>query len=206
MRVSSDRSASTSEADSIEDRIIVAALKQFEEFGIRKSTIEDIARRAGVDRVTVYRRVGSRDEVVRAVINRETTAVLADLAQIDDQYDTLDARIGATFATVLERARSHFFFARLLTLEPEYALPRMTTDGSATLSMAVFATLHSLKRAVADGLLEDAPDLAVRAETVVRIVHSFVLTPMAALPLDTREQIADFASRYLLPILTRKND
>ena len=187
--------------DSIEDRILEAALQQFGEIGIRKSTIEDIAKRAGVDRVTVYRRIGSRDDVVKSVLSRETAKVINELDDIAVKYDSLEERVAQTFITILDRARSHIIFSRLLSLEPEFSLPRLTTDGQSIMAMAVLATLQTLQKAVEDGLLDDAPDLAVRAEVIVRIVHSFVMTPRATVPMDTTEEMDTFARNYLVPIL-----
>ncbi len=54
------------EADPATERLPDAALAQFEDMGLRRTTIEDIAKRAGVDRVTVYRRLGSKDDVIQS--------------------------------------------------------------------------------------------------------------------------------------------
>ena len=50
--------------------ILDAALELFGEVGIPRTTIGDVAKRAKINRVTVYRRIGSKDELVRAVIDR----------------------------------------------------------------------------------------------------------------------------------------
>ena len=53
------------------DRIASAALDQFAEYGIRRSTIDDVAKRAGVSRVTVFRRFTNKEHLVEFVIARE---------------------------------------------------------------------------------------------------------------------------------------
>lgn len=53
--------------------LLDAALELFGELGIARTTIGDVARKANVNRVTVYRRIGSKDELVQAVMTREAT-------------------------------------------------------------------------------------------------------------------------------------
>ena len=50
---------------STSERIAQAALEQFSETGIRRSSVEDVGRRAGLSRVTVYRQVGTKEDLVR---------------------------------------------------------------------------------------------------------------------------------------------
>ena len=71
--------ASAGEANPGVEEVLDAALAQFEDLGIRRSTIEDIARRAGIDRVTVYRRVGSKDDVTQTVIAREVHRMMEEV-------------------------------------------------------------------------------------------------------------------------------
>ena len=56
----------SAELDLTAERILDAALEQFVLVGIRRSSVEDVARRAGVTRVTVYRRFPRKDALVEA--------------------------------------------------------------------------------------------------------------------------------------------
>ena len=53
---------------------------EFERHGFRRVALDDVARRAGVSRTTIYRRFANRDELVAAVIERENVALFADIA------------------------------------------------------------------------------------------------------------------------------
>lgn len=53
-----------------DDVILDAAEDCFSLVGVRATTIEDIAAAAGVSRITVYRRIGNRDQVVLSVLLR----------------------------------------------------------------------------------------------------------------------------------------
>ena len=167
---------------------------------MRRTTIEDIAKRAGVERVTVYRRVGSKDEVIAAVVGRETQRGIASLADAAAISTSFEDRIATAFATMVRYLWNHTLANRLIELEPESALPRLTTDGSLVLATAVAATVGMLDQAVRDGLLDAADDFAERAEVIVRLVHSFMMTPHVRLELTTDEQLRAFARRYIVPI------
>ncbi|MFE9789505.1 TetR/AcrR family transcriptional regulator [Nocardia salmonicida] len=188
--------------DSVESRILDAALVQFEQFGVKKTTIEDIARRAGVDRVTVYRRLGSRDDVVRLVTAREVGNVLAELAEIPGRHDNLDDLVADIFVTVVTRWRTHTLANRMLALEPGRVLPQLTTDGAVIFSVSVAATVAALRQAVENKLLPGSSDLSVRAEIICRFVHSLILQPVGAVRLETMDELDAFARKYLVPIIS----
>ena len=62
------------------EAILDAAVVEFERHGLRRVALEDVARRAGVSRTTIYRRFANKDELVAAVIERENVALFADIA------------------------------------------------------------------------------------------------------------------------------
>src|SRR3954471_16034786 len=53
------------------ERILDAAAEQVEHFGVRRFTLDDVARRLGISRVTIYRYFPKRDALVEAVVLRE---------------------------------------------------------------------------------------------------------------------------------------
>lgn len=61
------------------DVILDAAEDCFALVGVQATTIDDIATAAGVSRITVYRRVGNRDEVILSVLLRVVDRHLARL-------------------------------------------------------------------------------------------------------------------------------
>lgn len=188
-------------SDPAVDRILDAALELFEDIGIRKTTIEDVARRAGVDRVTVYRRVGSRDQLGQAVVAREARRVFERSAGVIALAGSLEDQVVALFAGLALNLRDHPLLARLVSLEPDTTLPKVTTEASGLLAMAVgwaAATLHQYGDERARAIV----DLPARLEVVARLMHSMVLTRHAVVDLDTEQQLRDFARSYVVPIIT----
>jgi len=72
-------------------RILDTALALYLEFGLRRTAMEDVARRAGMGRVTVYRHYGDKDTLFQAVVLRECrrsmAAILQQLEGVDDAED-----------------------------------------------------------------------------------------------------------------------
>lgn len=66
-------------ADPLTEQILDAAREQFTTFGLRRSTVDDVAKRAGVSRVTVYRRFGNKDGLVSACLIREYRRFVMDV-------------------------------------------------------------------------------------------------------------------------------
>ncbi|WP_039801523.1 TetR/AcrR family transcriptional regulator [Nocardia araoensis] len=192
-------------AGSLVTRILDAALVLFEQVGVKKTTVEEVARKAGVDRVTVYRNVGGRDDLVQAVISREVAAVLAEITEIVDRHDELGDLVADIFVTVLTRWRTNPLVERMLALEPARVVLKLTVDGAGPFAMSVHATATALQRAVERGILPPTTDLTTRAEIVCRIVHSLILAPHGLTELGTDEQLDAFARKYLVPVVTGSN-
>ncbi|MGY0498524.1 TetR/AcrR family transcriptional regulator [Nocardia sp. FBN12] len=188
-------------ADSVEERILDAALVQFERVGVRKTTIEDIAKAADVDRATVYRRIGSRDDVVRAAFEREVRRLLADLGEIPARHDAFDDIVVDVFTTVITRWRAHPLVERLLTLEADRLLPQLTVDGASFFLLSVATSTEIIRKVLEDNRFPDIPDLGARVEVVCRVVHSLILQPVGTIDTGSEQALAAFARAYVVPIL-----
>ena len=60
-----------------QDHFIAAAEACFERYGVVKTTMEDIAKMAGVSRPTVYRHFADRDTLILAVVMRRARTLIA---------------------------------------------------------------------------------------------------------------------------------
>ncbi|MBT2507939.1 TetR/AcrR family transcriptional regulator [Streptomyces sp. ISL-98] len=186
--------------DALTEQILDAAREQFMTFGLRRSTVDDVAKRAGVSRVTVYRRIGNKDSLVSACLLREYRQFVAEVDNAVAALPTMEERLVEGFVVVLRHIREHPLIGGLLRLEPETMLPFLTLEsGPAFLAMRGYLADRLRRARWAEGKPENDPTPV--AELMVRITVSFLLNPVSCFELEEDEQVREFARRYLLPLL-----
>jgi AcrR family transcriptional regulator len=185
-------------ADETRRLLLDAALSAFLDFGIRRTSMGEIARRAGISPATLYRRYAQKSDVVMAVGMREAERLLAHLeTRIDvtapplEQLTTLHDEVGA-------QLRGNALLRRLLETEPESVLPKLTVDADPILDIGRGYLAAFLTRLQAEGHLP-AYDVAPVADLLARISQSEVLTP-ARRPM-TPKQAAAFVRDHLAPLI-----
>ncbi len=194
-----ERYGSADPGDRTSQRIVEAALRQFELFGITRSTVEQITRRAGLSRVTLYRRFPGKRQLIEAVMMRKLTAFLDDLEQQIATYSNTEEKLTEGFVFALGALRDDVLLSRLLETEPETFVPYLTVQGAPVLQAAAdFLAIH-----LAQDLDDDraGTELLTVADLTVRLMMSFVLTPHTVVDLDDPQTARDYAQRYLAPIL-----
>jgi AcrR family transcriptional regulator len=191
---------SSSPDDAITERILDAALAQFTEFGMRRTSVDDVARRAGVTRVTVYRRFRTRDLLIGATIHREYMRFLDILDPAIKGLPAMEERVTEGFLVTLRHVQSHPLIGGLLRTEPELVLPALTVNGGPGLIAMRGYLTRSFERFQRDAG-RPGPDPGPAAELMVRIVVSFLLNPTSCIELSDDEAVRSFARRFLAPLL-----
>ncbi|QYC44524.1 Transcriptional regulator, TetR family [Nonomuraea coxensis DSM 45129] len=174
-------------------RILDAAYAGMLEQGLRRLTMDDVARRAGLARITVYRRFARKSELIEAVLLRELRRFLRAFEQELAPLPTAAERVVEGFAVTLRLVRAHPLLTRLLATEPETILPQLTVEAGPYLAVA--------RRYLAERLRTEGARADAVAETYVRIALSFVLTPAGVVPLRDDEDARAYARRHLVPLL-----
>jgi TetR/AcrR family transcriptional regulator, repressor for uid operon len=105
-------------ADRTSQRILDAALAEAAAVGLQRITVEDVVRRAGVSRMTVYRRYPRRDDLVGALVRRETQRFLAAVAVAIESVDDPNEGVGEAFIAAVTFAREHPILRRVAQAEP----------------------------------------------------------------------------------------
>jgi AcrR family transcriptional regulator len=180
--------------------ILDAARAQLEAFGVRRLTVEDVARRAGVSRVTVYRKFGNRDALVQAVVQREAGLFFAQLESAIGGFETAANRLAEGFSMALDYLRNHSLLNRLLAIEPEAVVTLITISGGQLLGTARSHLADQIGRDVSEGRLPPL-DVHAMAELLVRLVLSFFLMPETVFRLSTPDDAREFARRHLVPMI-----
>jgi AcrR family transcriptional regulator len=195
--VLTDRPATAgTEATSLEHRVIDAVLTCVGQWGVAKTTADDVARAAGVSRATLYRAFpGGKDVLFEAAVRRELGRFFDTVSGRLDAADTLEDLVveGTTAAAAF--LRGHGPLGYLLRHEPHLVLPAFAFHRlePALVVATAFAAPH-LRRFSTD---DDAA--AADAEWLVRIVLSYAINSTAQLDLADPASVRRFARTYVLP-------
>jgi AcrR family transcriptional regulator len=180
------------------DRLLDAARACVLAVGVRRTTVTDVARRAGVSRMTLYRRYPDLEGVLGALMTREFGRLVAQAAE-QAEGSTARERV---VAMVVHGARSLAhdpLFVRLLDVDPELLLPYVTRRLGGMQQIAVAAGAEAL--AAADGSVRtDAPPRVLSA-AIELIARGFVLAAHGELEpgLDPWAELARAIDGYLRP-------
>jgi AcrR family transcriptional regulator len=187
------------DADDVGVRILDAALAEYLAHGFRRTSVDDIARRAGIGRATVYRRFATRDDLVQAVLTRECRRFFADIAAATDQLPTMADRLVEGFVVGLRNAREQPLLRRMLTVESDSWLPFLTTHAGPAIAVAREFLVRCYRESPTARSDVHADEVA---EILVRLSISLVLTPDGCLAVRTDEEARATARRYLAPLVT----
>lgn len=181
--------------------VLSAAREVVVELGIRRLTIDEVVRRSGVSRMTVYRRFAGRDEVVVAVIRRELETAAAAVAAAVEGIAEAEERFCGAFAAAVDVVGGNELLTRLLELDPETLLPYLTTAGQPVVAGAI-AFLRPYVRALRaeHGAADPDPGVDAVAETIGRVGLSLRLTPAIAIDLDGGAAVRRYARDVLVPL------
>ncbi|MFB9840382.1 TetR/AcrR family transcriptional regulator [Actinoallomurus acaciae] len=172
--------------------------------GVRRTTLTDVARRAGVSRMTIYRRWPDVRTLVADLMTREWAAVVSRVAPPEDGSPVRVQAVEA-LVTGVAALRAHPLFHKIMQVDPEVLLPyileRRGTSQEAMLR-AIEATLRAGHR---DGSVR-AGDPARQARSLLLVLQSFAMSghimtedgpALSAAAFD--EELRQILERYLAP-------
>ncbi len=176
-------------------RIIDATLACLAQHGTLKTTVDDIARQAGLSRATVYRAFpGGRDEVLAAVVDTEVARLFSALGVCLGEARDLTEALVAGIVEASTRLREHAALAYLVEHEPEMVLGHLAFDeADRLLATASRFTAPFLARWM-------SPTEAGRvAEWAARIVLSYAISPSEFTDLTDPGQATRLVETFVVP-------
>jgi AcrR family transcriptional regulator len=185
-------------ADPATGAILDAATAEFEQHGFRRVALDDVARRAGVSRTTIYRRFAGRDELVAAVIDRENAVLFANIAdELKSRRPQSNYYVEA-FTLSIVRFRQHRVLTRMIADEPGLMLELAHQHWDPAVERMAAALRVIFPVGFAERIGADAIDEL--AETILRYAAMALLLPTRHALVDA-EDIRAFATEHFLPSL-----
>lgn len=183
-------------AETEDDPLLDAAYDSVMAVGVRRTTLTDVARRAGVSRMTVYRRFGDVAALIQALMTREFSGVLSDAVEANAARETVRERLahGATDGVV--RLSGHPLFLRLLDVDPELLLPYLVQRHGAFQHLVLDAFAALLAEGMAEGSVRRTDPVALAAALEL-CLRGWVLAARA----DDADGLRARATAELRPLL-----
>ena len=187
--------------------ILEAALDQFALTGIRRTSTDDVARRAGVNRATLYRRFGGREQLLAAAYLHEAGRVLEELTRrVPDVPEEPDAdfdpagNVVTMFTEAVALMRGHALLQRLRELDGDLIAHGMTVGATDVLAFAADVIAHRVRELHRWSGSEPPADPLDLGYTLARLIHSLVLTPGGP-DLDTPAAARRYAATVVVPLV-----
>lgn len=151
-------------------RILDAAQRCVENVGFTRTTLTDIAKTAGLSRMTIYRHYESTEAVLQDLMTREFNGIVdrsIALKQAAGDAPATRAQIVDAVITSADELTSHPLFQRILSADPELLLPYFTTRPGRFQQFAQSVLATALAAAIESG--------EVRADDANRLAGSILL-------------------------------
>jgi AcrR family transcriptional regulator len=182
--------------------------------GVRRTTLTDVARRAGVSRMTLYRRWPDVRTLVADLMTREFVTLITEVTRMGGRHPVGPAVVDGLVNGV-RAFRAHPLFRKIVDVDPELLLPYLLDRRGASQEAMLRLLEQDLRAGRKDGSILPADtggglegqgggnDTARQARAVLLVAQSFVMSAhtMAddgdAAALD--DELRRILERYLLP-------
>lgn len=175
------------------DPFLDATARCFARYGIRRTSVQDVAQELGVNRTTVYRQVGNIEQQAMLLAARDSHRLLSSLpARIT--FPIGPRSVVDLLATLVREARAHPVLAKMLADERDLIGSFVARDVTQLLEQTTVAFVPLVRMAIDAGNLAQR-DPTVLTQWLVRITASLIL-------IEPPGGLEDFLAELLIPALT----
>ncbi|QYJ03434.1 TetR/AcrR family transcriptional regulator [Nocardioides panacisoli] len=171
--------------------------------GWRRTTLTEVARRAGVSRMTIYRAWQDMSELLGDLMTREWGDVVATVSSHDGDGPDPDG-IATTMTEAARALRDNELFVRIVELDPELLLPYLFARRGRSQQLILGILQDAITRGQAAGTVRDG-DPAAMARSLLLAMHGSVLSAHTMVDDDVDQaaldaELGELVRRALLPL------
>ena len=183
------------------DRLLDAARESILSVGWKRTTLTDVARRAGVSRMTVYRTYPDMPTLFGDLMTREWAQVVPAGVAPQSRTGEWAELIAAQIVGAVAALRDNDLFRRIVDVDPELLLPYLLDRRGRSQDAVLDLLTDGIVEAQAAGGVRDG-DPVLLARGVVLAAHGFLLS--ASTMVDDQvglaaldRELAEVVRRYL---------
>jgi len=181
------------------EALLDAASECFSRYGFQKTSMEDIAREAGMSRRSLYRRFPDKVTLLREVNGRRARAFLDDVKRSTLAIAGLSAQIEEVVRLTNRFVHEDPLTAAMHRADPDALARAVTTGARELLEMAMEAIIPLIVGARDTGEIRSTIDVRRAAEWMTRVVFSLVATPSVTFDQEDAAETSAFIREFLLP-------
>jgi AcrR family transcriptional regulator len=176
-----------------DDVLLDAARASIVAVGWKRSTLTDVARRAGVSRMTIYRRWPDMQTLLADLMTREWSGLVEE----PDAARAPVQRVAGGVASTVTALRDNELFHKIVHVDPELLLPYLLDRRGRTQD----TLLELLEAGIADGQQDGSVrsgDPALLARSVLLAAYGFALSAPTMADADLSLETIDAELRQLV--------
>ena len=175
------------------DTYLDAARDCILDIGWRRTTLTEVARRAGVSRMTIYRSWPDMSQLLGDLMTREWAGIVTASDPTSPITDQLVDSVRAL--------RGNELFQRIVELDPELLLPYLLNRRGRSQDLILELIEDAIRAGQADGSIRDGNPV-VMARSLVLAAHGFVISGHTMVDDDVSEEdLADEARLLISKVL-----
>jgi AcrR family transcriptional regulator len=190
------------QSDPGDDPYLDAAREAILAVGVRRTTLTDVARRAGVSRMTLYRRWPDMQALIADLMTREWLTTATGAVAAREFRGSAAQRLAGTVVATVAALRGNPLFQKILEVDPELLLPYLLDRRGRTQDAILDLTIELLADGQLDGSVRDV-DAGVLARVVLLAAQGFALSAAimgdGASPDELGDELTLLLERYLSP-------
>lgn len=164
-------------AKPVRERLLDAAGGCLEQFGPQKTSMEDVARAAGMSRATVYRYFENRDALLLGVASREAAKLANEAIGYLQQFNTISEWLVEGLLFTLRELPNRPVFASLVTSLDSRSSGSLLLGSSGLIQIGVNVLGPMFEVAKQQGLLRDDLDAEMLIEWLLRMLWTYLNAP-----------------------------
>lgn len=170
----------SSKAKPVRERLLDAAEGCLEQFGPQKTSMEDVARAAGMSRATVYRYFENRDALLLGVASRQASALAGEAIQYLAQFDNISDWLVEGLLFTLREIPKRPVFSSLVSSLDASAASNLLLGSSGLIQIGVKVLHPMFGNAKEQGLLREGVDIDMLIEWLLRVLWTYLNAPSQA--------------------------
>jgi AcrR family transcriptional regulator len=199
-----DRATSASDRTSTTEAVMLDAAREcILAVGWKRTTLTDVARRAGVSRMTIYRSWPDMQTLLADLMTREWGSVATAASRAASTEGTARARVVGGVVGTVRAIRSNPLLRKIIDVDPELLLPYLLDRPGRSQEAILQLLEHAVRDGHRDGSVR-AGDAQLLARSVLLAAHGVTISAqtMATHASGVDELVSELATlveRYLRP-------